>query len=79
MREAISAWAMPVRERSMHCGENFGAVAAFDGFEERGAAGVFGGGAASLRIEDCAAADCGDWRKLANDEAVAGEEQDFFA
>ncbi len=35
-----------------HCGENFGAVAAFDGFEERGATCVFGGGAAGLRVED---------------------------
>lgn len=61
-----------------HGGEDFGAVAALERFEKFGAAGIFGGRAASLRVEDYASADCGDWGKLADDEAIAREEQDFF-
>ena len=70
---------MPVRERSIIAARI--SVWSPRSMVSRNAVrrGVFRGWAARLRVEDYAAADGGDGRKLANDESVAGEEQDFFA
>src|ERR1700722_17681865 len=62
-----------------HCDESFDAVATFKRFEKRGAAGIFSGGTAGERVEDDASADGGDRGKLANDEAVAGQNENFVA